>query len=69
MQTAEFNVIGWTVKSYGNGLAYEIGCYGKSFFVQGDDAAQLRDDWDKCDQLPNELHARALNDLFWSYMP
>lgn len=45
---------GYTIYSYGNGLAYKIVQYstGKDVFIQGDDAKAFRDEYDdlKLDQ-------------------
>lgn len=58
----------FTVTSYGNGAAYAIETPTHSLFLQGDDAAQFRDELDAREQArPDMLTADILAELWGEY--
>jgi hypothetical protein len=59
----------YTLTSYGKGLAYELASEsGESVFVQGDDAAQFRDEWQAMESAaPDRATDNILSELFAIY--
>lgn len=70
MKSATWQIHGFTVTSYGNGLSYAVSndATGREFFLQGDDAAAWRDQYDACDESDDEsLMAAFLHQSMFDY--
>ena len=51
--------------SVGNGAAYEFWNAGESIFVQGDDATQLREEWEAIESAFPLLHTKGALLKLW----
>lgn len=50
MKSVSWTVHGFTITSWGNGLAYTVEKDGVDFYLQGEDASQWRDEYDAADE-------------------
>jgi hypothetical protein len=57
---------GWTLEAWGNGLSLEVRHEdGRSVFVQGDDAEEMRDQWEALERMYGDVPTGELLKRLW----
>lgn len=65
MSTSTWTQCNYQITSYGNGLSYLVKRGNREFFLQGEDASEWRDEFDKADE--NEKLATFLSECMLNY--